>query len=115
MDNFHQAPIIQNVTDFYKELYLTIEKMPKKDKYTLGEKLENSTLNLLELLLAASFTERERKVNLLNQAAAKLDLLKILVRLAENLQAISTKKYLYLEEILQEIGRMLGGWIKSIR
>jgi len=41
--------------------------------------------------------------------------LKILIRLAEDIKALPTKKYLYLEELLQEIGKMLGGWIRSIR
>lgn len=115
MDNFHQAPIIQKTYDFYKELYLTIEKMPKKDKYSLGEKLSKATFELLEFLIAASYSQKDQKSAYLNRANIKLDLLKILIRLAEAIKALPTKKYLYLEELLQEIGKMLGGWIRSIR
>lgn len=111
----NETPILQKVYDFYRELYLTIEKWPKKDKYTLGEKAEKTTLDLMELLIAANYTQREKKIASLDQAAVKLDLLKTLIRLAENIKAISTKKYLLLEEKLQETGRMLGGWIKSLK
>lgn len=111
----NDAPIIQKVYDFYRELYLTVEKMPKKDKYTLGEKLQKTTLDLFELLIAASYLERTQKSTYLQKASIKLDLLKILTRLTHEIKAIDNKKYLLLEEKLQEIGKMLGGWIRSIR
>lgn len=108
------APIIQKTYDFYKELYLIVEKMPKKDKYALGQRLDVTTLNLLEILIAASSTKKE-KIVWLNKASIKLDLLKILVRLCFEIKTIDQKKYLKLEEILQEIGKMLGGWIRSTK
>lgn len=89
--------------------------MPKKDKYTLGEKTQKTTLDLMELLIKASYVEKTNKTSALDQAAIKLDLLKTLVRLAQDLKAMPSNKYLLLEEKLQEVGRMLGGWIKSLR
>lgn len=89
--------------------------MPKKDKYTLGEKLGRTTLDLIELLIMASYANKEEKNIFLNKANAKLEILKILVRLAEEVKAISTKKYLLLQEKLQETGKMLGGWMRSLR
>jgi len=41
-----------------------------------------------------------------------LDLLKILIRAAKDVQALPENKYLSLQTQIQEIGRMLGGWIK---
>lgn len=45
----------------------------------------------------------------------KLDLLKVLLRLSKDTQAINDREYLELQEILAEIGRMLGGWIRSAK
>lgn len=109
-----EAPIIQKTYDFYRELYLTVGKMPKKDKYTLGEKVQKITLDLLELFITASYSKLN-KLLILEKASAKLELLKILIRLSNEIKAINSKKYLYLEELLQEIGRMLGGWLRSLR
>lgn len=92
-----------------------VEKMPKKDKYTLGEKVEKTTLDLLELLIAASYYQKNEKSTILNKASVKLDLLKILIRLTNDIKATPMKKYLLLEEKLQEIGKMLGGWIRSLK
>ena len=111
----NEIPIIQKTYDFYRELYLVVEKMPKKDKYSLGERLQKTTLDLLELIITASFLERVTKSAYLEKSSIKLDLLKILIRLTHEIKAIDNKKYLLLEEKLQEIGKMLGGWIRSIK
>lgn len=109
-----EVPIIQKVYDLYREIYLAVEKMPKKDKYSLGQKIEQSNLDILEPLIGAG-SNKDKKLLYLEKAAIKLDLLKMLIRLAEEIKAIPTKKYLHLQEIIQEIGRMLGGWIRSIK
>lgn len=113
--SFHDAPIVQKLYDFYRDLYLAVEKMPKKDKYTLGEKTQKTTLDLLELLIGAGYVNKDLKTVTLERASVKLDVLKTLLRLAHELKATDTKKYLVLEEHLQEIGRMLGGWLRSTK
>lgn len=54
-------------------------------------------------------------ITILQQMSVKLDLLKILLRLAKDNQAITDKRYVELQALLQEIGRMLGGWIRSTK
>jgi hypothetical protein len=75
--------------------------------------LDNTTLDTLELLFSIP-TSRD-KVETLQQISTKVDLLKVLLRLAKDSQAMQNNKYLALESILVEIGRMLGGWIRSTR
>jgi four helix bundle protein len=115
MINFHETPIVQKIYDFYRELYLVVEKMPKKDKYSLGLKLQNLTLDLLEFVIEASNAYEKEKLVSLNKATIKTDLLKVLTRLVYEIHATDQKKYLNLEEKLQEIGKMIGGWIRYIK
>ncbi len=89
--------------------------MPKKDKYSIGLKIDKSILDLLELIIQAGITRGEEKIVTLSQASIKLDLLKLLVRLTYDIKAIDRKKYLRIEERLQEIGKMIGGWLRSIK
>lgn len=42
----------------------------------------------------------------------ELDMLKVFVRLAKETRCIDSKQYLEIETKIQEIGKMLGGWIK---
>ncbi|MGA2666840.1 MAG: diversity-generating retroelement protein Avd [Patescibacteria group bacterium] len=110
----NDVPIVQKVYDFYREFYQTLPSMPKQDRHVLGGKIQQATLDLLEDLISASHQGKQNKLEYLSKAATKLDLLKLLLRLAEDIKAISPKRYLALSEILQEIGKMLGGWIRSL-
>jgi len=67
----------------------------------------------MELLFSIPISVNKTVV--LQQISIKLDLLKILLRLSKDSQSITDKKYIELETILQEIGRMLGGWIRAAK
>lgn len=91
-----------------------IEKFPKTKRYGLGQKLDLIALELIELIVRASYLQREQKLPVLEKSVVSADLLKILLRLAKDNKALDNKKYLQLESNLQEIGRMIGGWKRSI-
>ncbi len=109
------ASILQRAALFYHALYIVTGKMPKRDKYTLGERTHLATLALIEYLIAASHLGRERKLLALEQASVKLDVVRLLLRLAQELKAVPTKTYLELIARLDEIGKMLGGWMRSLK
>ena len=109
--NILDIPIFSKLYEFYKILTPAITSFPKSKRYTLGQKLDSITLEILELLF--SIPVSDNKLTTLNLISIKLDLLRVLIRLSKDSQAIKDKKYLELQTILQEIGRMLGGWIKS--
>ena len=44
----------------------------------------------------------------------KLDLLKVLICLAQETHTITLKQYTAIQDILQEAGQMIGGWLKSV-
>lgn len=88
---------------------------PKAKRYTLGQRLDNLTLEIFESVITAGISFQDKKLVHLEKAIVSLDLLKILIRLAKDTQCLDDKKYLQLEESLQEIGRMLGGWKRSIK
>ena len=106
-------PIFAKLYDFYKNLSQVIASFPKTKRYTLGQRLDNLTLDTFELLF--SIPTSDDKIKILTQTSIKVDLLKILLRLSKDSLAVKNKSYLELESSLQEIGRMLGGWIRSFK
>jgi IS30 family transposase len=50
----------------------------------------------------------------LKRASIELEKLRIFIRLAFDLRLVNTKKCGFACQIINEIGRMLGGWLKSI-
>jgi ATP phosphoribosyltransferase len=91
-----------------------ILSFPKVDKHTLGQTLQAKSLRLIETLFLASRLTANAKRDILLQANSQLDLLKFLVRLACDSKALNQKKYRVLQSFLQEVGKMLGGWIRSL-
>jgi four helix bundle protein len=108
-------PIFTKLYDFYKNLSQILTLFPKAKRYTLGQKIDNLTLEIFESSIAAGISSSEKKLPHLEKAIISLDLLKILLRLAKDIQCLDNKKYLQLQESLQEIGRMLGGWKRSVK
>jgi len=96
-------------------LYSCTKIFPKKDRFTLGQKCENATLEILELLFLANSKPDSKKPAVLAEADLKLKVLQTLVRICSDVRAIEKNTYISLEETLEEIGRMLGGWIKSLK
>lgn len=90
-------------------------KFPKPHRYTLGQRLDNLTIELFELLSSANGRKLSDKIVLLERASVKTDTLKLLLRLAKDTQALKNNAYIDLETDLSEIGKMLGGWLKHTK
>lgn len=108
-------PIFTKLYSFYKDLFAALKLFPQKDRYTLGQKLETITLEVFELISRVQLYPKEQKIDILIQMSSKIDLLKVLLRLSNENKVLNTKIYLLLQEQLQEIGKMAGGWLKYFK
>jgi hypothetical protein len=106
-------PIFTKLYALYRAIAETLPSFPKTQRYSLGERLENTVLDILELLFFVPIAPT--KLETLQTMSVKVDLLKVLLRLAKDTQAVSSGRYLVLQEMLQEIGKMLGGWIRTTK
>jgi len=108
-------PILKKSYDLYKEFYKLRLVVPKQDRYILWQKCESTLITVLEGILLASQQSRIEKLSTLEKTSVKLNFLKVCVRLMKDVKAISPKTYILIEAELDEIGKMLGGWIKSTK
>ena len=114
MDDF-DIPIFKRTYDLYKTFYGYRGLIPKQDRYTVWQRSEDTILGLLREILLASRRYKSEKVPLLEEASTDLNLLRVYLRLMKEVKTIDNKKYVALESSVDEIGRMLGGWMKSSR
>lgn len=112
MDDF-DIPIFRKTYDLYKTFYGYRATIPKQDRYTIWQKSEELILEILKGVLTASKLYKSEKVPVLDNASINLNLLRVFLRLMKEVRTIDNKKYVTLEEMVDEIGRMLGGWIRS--
>ena len=110
-----EIPIFKKTYDFFREFYVFQLDFPKKDRYTLGQRCETYLLGVLEGVMIAAQTAKGEKLVILKEVSNKLDTLKVFMRLAFDLKALNEKRYVVCLNNLQEIGKMLGGWMKSLR
>lgn len=107
-------PIITHLIITYKLWHSYLPDVPKSPRYTLGTKIDGSLVETAELLFVASYLGKEQKLPYLQKAAGQLDLVKFFLQILWEIQALDNKKYITLSEKLDEIGRMLGGWIRQL-
>jgi len=88
--------------------------MPKGTRYTIGSRIENKFLDLLELSYIAYFTDKEKKAGKISECILVLDTLKFLISTAWEGKLISSGQYENIALKLDEVGRMFGGWKNSL-
>ena len=107
-------PILQKFLAAYKVWQTYPRHFPKDLRYSLGGKIDSLFTEILEAIFVASYLPKEQKLPYLKKAVTKLDLLKFFVRVAWESRALDNAKFIVLSEPLEEIGKMLGGWLKQI-
>ncbi len=111
--NDNDIPILKKAYDLYKIFHEYRKVVPKHDRHTIYERSERLILEIIESLFLAGYAKHTNKTATLEQVSAKLNLLRLLVRLMKDTKTLDSKKYVVLQEMIDEIGRMLGGWIRS--
>jgi len=109
------TPLIHHAYQLYLTLHEKSAGIPKHARHTLWQRCENSCLDALQGLIMVSYlplSSRREKVLLVSSS---IDMLRIFVRLASDTKIIDKKLYLSLQEQIDEIGRMLGGWLKTLK
>ena len=113
MDEF-DIPIFKKAYELYKEFYLCLRNFPRHEKFSLGQRCELAIAEIIESILGASQQTKAGKLPYLDKASVKLNILRIYIRLAKDIHALDSKKHLSIQELIDEIGRMLGGWRRSL-
>ncbi len=111
--NENDIPILKKSYELYKTFHDYRKIVPKAERFTVYERSETTILDILECFFEAGYTKGVGKTVLLEKASVKLNLLRFLFRLMKETKTFDNKKYVALQAIIDEIGRMLGGWIRS--
>lgn len=99
----------------YKLWHDFFPDFPKDSRQTLGQKIDGLFLEVIENIIKAGYSDKAEKEIFLKRASVKLDLLKFFLQVAWEIKALDNKKYINLSEKLNEVGKMLGGWLRSVK
>lgn len=105
------APVLEKMYQFVLWLIPTVEKFPRAQKFLLGDRLQASALDVLEGLVDAAYTRN--RTTILQKVNLGLEKLRYLIRFAHDLKYFDLRRYEFAARALEEIGRMVGGWLKA--
>ena len=111
-----QAPtVLVKAKEAYRDWHDYLANLKRVDRYTIGVKIDDLFCSFLELIYRGCFAyDRLEKLSLVSQAIAKCDLLRFFLQIGWEQKIIDNKQYGNLILSCDEVGRMLGGWKKSI-
>lgn len=106
--------IYKKYADLYFYAYNLLEKYPKKERFALSTDIKNSlNITLKYILYAQKVFDKKEKINYLNLIDVELMYQRFMIRVSYNKRYISQNNYQVWSYKVAEIGKMLGGWIKS--
>lgn len=111
MDNL---PVINRTYELYKLTVDLVGHMEKRWRYSLGQSLETSVMDCFETLILAKNAPQGLKAGYLLQASSALEIAVFKLRLAMELGAGNETKLFQAQSKCADIGRQLGGWLKSV-
>ena len=86
------------------------QTLPKVQKHSLGQKIDNLFVETIEAVSVAWFLSPSEKQPYIRLAIRKWDTLKVLLLVLWETKGIDNKKYIALSAPIEEVGKMLGGW-----
>ncbi len=89
----------------------TVEKFPKSVRFTISGRISNLTLDILEGIVEAIYTKDRSYI--LDRINLYIEKLRVMFRITHKRKYISAKQYEYISGLLNETGKMTGGWKKS--
>lgn len=111
MSESRELIIYQKHYDLMLYSFPILGRFPKDQRFVLGQQIENAMLEIGQMIVHANKLRQKREK--LYELDIALEKLRFLIRLSKDLKMMSISKYGHHCERIDEIGRLLGGWLKS--
>ena len=87
---------------------------PKSQRFIVTSRLQSAALNFQESILEANAQRGARRAEKLRVADAELLKVRLYLRLCERWKWITPGQYQHASKMVAEMGRLLGGWQKTV-
>ncbi len=108
-----EMPIFTKTFDFLAWLLPMTNNFPRAHRHSFTQRLLDASFDLRERLEEANFRKGKWRLQQLHAADEALAKVRLYLRLAVRLKWMSGKQYRHVAEMTAEIGRLLGGWIRT--
>ena len=106
--------IIVKIEKYIEYMLTILLKLPRTEKFSIGTEVKTSMYEMLKNILLASKIDKSKRLQIYNIVDSNIYYQRICIRIMYNQKWIDEKKYKHSNELLAEIGKILGGLIKSL-
>lgn len=112
---FTRTALIYKSYELFKLTLDPIAKFPKPWRYTVGERLQNAILQVVEETGQALYVRQPLKENYILRVIGTLQTLTLLIRLCLDTKLIPEQKFFEWSNRSEELCRMAAGWLSATR
>jgi four helix bundle protein len=109
------TPLFTKTFDFITWLMPATNHFPRSQRFLVTQRLLDAALTFQELILEANNARMPERMEMLKRADAALDKVRIYLRLAAKWEWLRPGQYEHAAGMVTEIGRLLGGWQRTLR
>lgn len=106
-----ELPVYKACYDLLLEIFHFTKDFTRDYKYTAGESLKKEAIELLTLIFRAN--SRKDKEAVLQEARERIEVIRLFVRLMKDLRQISLKRFVQVNQKVEDVSKQLTGWQKS--
>ena len=110
-----ESPVINRTQELFESVCKITGKLPTLTKQTIGRRLEDGILQLLELLIMSKYAPKAHKRAYLIKTSALSGIIQFQQRILLTQKLANETTLHQLQAKTVEICRMLGGWRKSVQ
>lgn len=104
--------VLRKLEEWLDLMQPSLGQFPKAARFTLAQKIENTSLECIDLVITANLDKLRRPEHLL-KARVSTERLQLLIRIARSRSFIDLRHYEIYSERLTEISKMLAGWARA--
>ena len=108
-----EMPIFTRTFDMITWLVPASVHFPRAHRHTFTQRLLDAAFTLRERLEEAQLLRGEARQERLQRADEALAHVRVYIRMAAKWRWLSLNQYEHVSRMLEEIGRLLGGWKKA--
>ena len=110
--NKNELLLIPKFEKYMQYMIEVIIKMPRTEKFNIGNEFKNVMYKMLENILYINKIEKQKRLYYLNLIDAEMNIQRVMLRVMEKNKWINQKKFRVAMKQLYEMGKILGGLIK---
>jgi len=108
---YDHLPVYKVSYELLVELFRFTKDFSREYKYTIGDSIKKEVLEMIRNIYRAN--SAQSKKDILQSARENMETIRLFLKLLKDLQQISIKKFVFLNEKIESVSKQLTAWQKS--